>query len=71
MSRSFWKKTEEDTGETYSLCLYHGMDQAKCFGIRVIPTQIFYDKTGEEIYRHEGFKNEKDIVTQLKKLGVN
>jgi len=45
-------------------------DQVKRFGIRVIPTQIFYDKTGKEVSRHEGFMNEKDIVAQLKKMGV-
>ena len=46
-------------------------DEAKRFGIRVIPTQIFYDKKGTEVFRHEGFMSEKDIVTQLKKVGVN
>jgi thioredoxin 1 len=46
-------------------------DQAKHFGIRVIPTQIFYDKKGKEVYRHEGFLSEKDIVAQFKKMGVN
>jgi thioredoxin 1 len=46
-------------------------DQTKRFGIRVIPTQLFYDKTGKEVSRHEGFMNEKDIVVQLKKMGVH
>ncbi len=46
-------------------------DQAKRFGIRVIPTQIFYDKKGKEVYRHEGFLSEKEIVAQFKKMGVN
>jgi thioredoxin 1 len=41
------------------------------FKIRVIPTQIFFDKNGKEVYRHEGFMSEKDIVAVLKKLGVN
>jgi thioredoxin len=40
------------------------------FGIRAIPTQIFFDKNGKEIYRHVGFLAEKDIVSQLKKMGV-
>ena len=40
------------------------------FNIRVIPTQIFFDKKGKEVYRHEGFLSEKDIVAQLKKMGV-
>jgi thioredoxin 1 len=44
--------------------------QSKKFGIRVIPTQIFYDKDGNEVYRHVGFMSENAIVTQLKNLGV-
>jgi len=46
-------------------------DQAKRFGIRAIPTQIFFDKDGKEVYRHIGFMSEKAIVAQLKKMGVN
>jgi len=45
-------------------------DQVKRFGIRAIPTQIFYDKEGKEVYRHVGFMSENAIVTQLKNLGV-
>ena len=45
-------------------------EPAKRFGIRAIPTQIFFDKTGKEIYRHTGFMGEADIVSQLKKMGV-
>ncbi|MBL7211336.1 MAG: thioredoxin fold domain-containing protein [Desulfobacteraceae bacterium] len=46
-------------------------DQAKKFGIRAIPTQIFYDKDGKEIYRHVGFMSEAAIITQLQKMGVD
>lgn len=45
-------------------------DQAKRFGIRAIPTQIFFDKEGKEAFRHLGFMSEKAIVEQLKKMGV-
>ena len=45
-------------------------EQAGRFGIRAIPTQIFYDATGKEVSRHVGFMAEKDIVSMLKKLGV-
>jgi thioredoxin 1 len=44
---------------------------AQSFGIRIIPTQIFFNKKGEEVYRHEGFMSEEAIVTVLQKLGVN
>jgi len=45
--------------------------QAKRFGVRAIPTQIFFDKDGKEVYRHIGFMGEADIVKQLKKMGVS
>jgi thioredoxin 1 len=44
--------------------------QAERFGIRAIPTQIFYDKSGQEVYRHVGFMSEDAIVEQLNKMGV-
>ena len=44
---------------------------AKRFGIRAIPTQIFFDKQGKEIYRHEGFMSEVEIDRTFKKMGVS
>jgi thioredoxin 1 len=43
---------------------------AKRFGIRTIPTQIFFDKDGKEVYRHEGFLSEEEIVSRFKDMGV-
>lgn len=45
-----------------------GMD--KKYGLRTIPTQIFYDKTGKEVYRHEGFLAKQNIVRVLNEIGV-
>ena len=39
------------------------------YGIRVIPTQIFIDPDGKELYRHEGFFSKEDILAKWKKLG--
>ncbi len=41
---------------------------ATSLGIRAIPTQIFFDKNGKEISRHEGFLDKKSISAQLDKL---
>lgn len=46
-------------------------EQAGRFGVRAIPTQIFFDSEGNEIYRHVGFMAEEDIITQLEKMGVS
>jgi len=43
---------------------------ARRFGIRGIPTQIFFDKEGKEVFRHLGFLNEEEIVRRLKDMGV-
>jgi thioredoxin 1 len=40
------------------------------FGIRAIPTQIFYDAQGKEITRHEGFLDKESIVSIFTKLEV-
>ena len=45
-------------------------DEAKRFHIQAIPTQIFYDRDGNEVYRHVGFMDEAAIVAQLRKMGV-
>jgi len=43
---------------------------AERFGIRAIPTQIFFDGDGKEVYRHEGFMSEEAIMAQLASMGV-
>jgi thioredoxin 1 len=40
------------------------------YGVRAIPTQIFYDSKGREVFRHVGFYSKKDILATWKKLGV-
>jgi thioredoxin 1 len=46
-------------------------DQAKKYGIRAIPTQIFFDAGGKEVHRHVGFMDKKQIVEVLTRLGVS
>ena len=43
----------------------------KQFGIRMIPTQIFYVPAGKELWRHEGFMSKEDILAKWKELGVD
>jgi thioredoxin 1 len=40
------------------------------YGIRSIPTQIFYDSKGKETFRHSGFFSDADIVTKLSEMGI-
>ena len=41
------------------------------YGINLIPTQIFYDAEGKELFRHQGFYSKEDILAKWKELGVN
>jgi thioredoxin 1 len=50
--------------------VWQNPDGAKGYDIRVIPTQIFYDANGKELFRHEGFFAKKDILAKWKELGV-
>ena len=44
---------------------------AKEHGVRIIPTQIFKDASGVELYRHEGFFSREDILRTWNKFGVD
>jgi len=50
--------------------VWQNPDSAKGYDIRVIPTQIFYDSSGKELFRHEGFFAKEDILAKWKELGV-
>jgi len=45
-------------------------DLADRYRINLIPTQIFLDASGKEVYRHEGFMPKADIVAKLREMGV-
>lgn len=39
-------------------------------GVRGIPTQIFYDASGKERYRHMGYISKERILATFKRLGI-
>jgi thioredoxin 1 len=41
------------------------------YAIKGIPTQIFFDASGKELYRHEGFMPKEDILAKCKELGFD
>jgi thioredoxin len=41
------------------------------YGIQMIPTQIFFSPSGEELYRHAGFYSRKDILNKWRELGYS
>ncbi len=45
-------------------------DAGKPYNIRSIPTQIFFDAQGKELFRHEGFYGKVDMLAKWQELGV-
>ncbi len=45
--------------------------EAQKYGIQSIPTQIFFDASGKELGRHEGFISKEDILKKWQAFGVN
>lgn len=43
----------------------------KAYDIKLIPTQIFFDSSGKELFRHEGFFSKEDILAKWKEFGIN
>ncbi len=42
---------------------------ARTHGIRIIPTQIFFDGHGNELFRHQGFFSREDMLATWEELG--
>lgn len=69
------KAIEENYGKQINVIFYDVWkdDQRKYaeeYDIRLIPTQVFLDKDGKEIFRHEGFYPEAEIDKFLQKQGL-
>lgn len=46
-------------------------EAADAYGVKIIPTQVFYDAEGRERFRHEGFFAKEDILAKWRELGVD
>lgn len=44
--------------------------EARKYGVRGIPTQIFYDASGKERARHMGYMSKDAILAKFKDLGI-
>jgi len=45
-------------------------ENGRKFGVTMIPTQVFLDRSGKEFHRHIGFYRYEEIVPVLKKAGI-
>jgi thioredoxin 1 len=54
----------------YDVWTEEGKPCVKTYGVRVIPTQVFFDSKGVEYFRHEGYLPKDQLVAVLKAKGV-
>ncbi len=45
-------------------------DLTNYYKVMAIPTQIIFDSSGKEVFRHVGFWAKEDIIAQLKQIGI-
>ncbi len=64
------EKAYKGTADIIFIDVWENKQPAQRFKVRSIPTQIFFNEEGEEVYRHVGFFDEKSIVEQMTKMGV-
>lgn len=63
---------QEYTGKAHVLIIdvYKFKELAGEYRVQLIPTLIFFDKTGKEVFRHMGAWDKASIVNKLKEAGV-
>jgi thioredoxin 1 len=65
------KKEYAGRMEVVFIDVWEKPEAAKPYGIETIPTQIFFDAEGKELFRHVGFFAKDDILAKWKELAVN
>jgi thioredoxin 1 len=63
------KKEYAGRMEVEFIDVWKNPDAGKAYGVEMIPTQIFYDASGTELFRHTGFFGKEDILGKWKELG--
>ena len=41
------------------------------YNVRVIPTQIFFNAKGKELFRHQGFYSKEQILAKWNEFAIN
>jgi thioredoxin 1 len=65
------KKTYVGKLDVVFIDVWEKPDEAKKYDINLIPTQVFYDASGKERFRHEGFFSKEDILAKWKEFGLD
>jgi thioredoxin 1 len=65
------KKEYAGKADIVFIDVWKNPSEAKKYGVRAIPTQIFFDAEGKEVHRNTGFMDKKRIVEVLTRIGVS
>ncbi len=57
--------------EVQFIDVWKNRDKAAEYGMQMIPTQIFYDEDGNELFRRSGFIGKEDILAKWRELGYD
>lgn len=64
------KREYAGRAEIVFIDLWQNPDAGDSYRISGIPTQVFFDASGREVWRHEGFLDRPEIVARLRAMGV-
>lgn len=65
------KKTHAGKLDVVFIDVWEHTEAGQEYGVDRIPTQIFFDAQGKELFRHEGFFSREDILAKWKEFGVD
>ena len=63
------KKTYAGKVDVEFVDLFKHQDIGEKYNIEVMPTQIFFDVSGKEVFRHQGVMSKEEIIAKWKELG--
>jgi len=63
------RETYAGSMEVIFIDVWKDGEAGKKYGIKSIPTQIFFTADGAELYRHQGFYPREDILAKWSELG--
>jgi thioredoxin 1 len=64
------QKEYKGKAEIVFIDVWQHPEEGQKFHINLIPTQIFFDRNGKEVYRHEGLLLKGAIISKLEEMGV-
>jgi len=64
------KKEQEGKLEVLVIDVYKNQGLSSEYKIQLIPTLVFFDSKGKEMFRHQGFKPKAALMEELKKIGI-